>query len=322
MANRGKQELQFEDDETKEFVSQLNYLLDVGFPNEVVQTMMHFYSEECFNKESIVEDLEDIEDSQITGEVQSKHAWIVDEKLQEFYLKTRQALGLDDKPKAETLPIPTADQIDYTLSKEEHEKYRQAYRAHCHCLLPMDHNGADDRALLTAMAIGRKNRIPLLQNIADTYCRVRINEYLQNQQSDLQPSAFCKKYEFMKTLAKSNKEKADVLESALQSFHKRICPKMEFSALLRIDDSLSDFFSYTTAVIRTIHNVVKTKEGLPPFQVFIVSMFYVDRVLCTSVSLYVILSAKPHHLTISMSDELHLGRFLDHSQGHRVRNVF
>ena len=141
------------------------------------------------------------------------------------------------------------ENISYKLTERKLEQHYSDYLQYCSNLLPMHHTGRVDRALIRAMAAGRENGTSLLQHIADTYCRARINEYARNSTVDLSSTLFCNKYKYFKTLQEAD---ATALTSALHSFHKRICPTIEISSSSRIDDSLPMFFKYTAAIINNI----------------------------------------------------------------------
>ena len=258
-------------EEMKEYVQGLEYLTTVGYTKEHVKTLKNYYKEQEYDVDGIKEDLDKLEDSLVLDEIKRKNPDWDDNRVEDFYNKVRQALGLD--PKAYTAAqdaIPQSkikpENISFQMTKEKLEQHRDDYRQYCPNLLPMDHIGQAEKSLIRAMATGRENGVPFLQNIADTYCRARINEYIRNSTNDLQPTAFCHKYKYFKTLKPGD---SSAMQHALNSFHKRICPKMEFSSLLRIDDSLPVFFIYTAAMIRSIEQMVRKSQAgtLPPFQV-------------------------------------------------------
>ena len=126
---------------------------------------------------------------------------------------------------------------------------------------------------MTKEPLASKNNTPLLQNIADTYSRIRINQYLNDKRSDLKESEFSLKYDYFRKLKRRNEKKnAEYLQSALQSFHKRICPKIQFQSLVKINDKIEDYFEYVSATIKFVYNVVQQQDALPPFQVMYVSI--------------------------------------------------
>eukprot|EP00484_Ammonia_sp_Unknown_P022425 CAMPEP_0197053780 /NCGR_PEP_ID=MMETSP1384-20130603/27939_1 /TAXON_ID=29189 /ORGANISM="Ammonia sp." /LENGTH=666 /DNA_ID=CAMNT_0042486723 /DNA_START=2037 /DNA_END=4037 /DNA_ORIENTATION=+ len=159
------------------------------------------------------------------------------------------------------------DHIDYHLTQSELNSHKKVYFRQCSRLLPLDQRTGDE-ALLRVLSIGRKNNTPLLQNIADTYSRVRINDYVNKHNVDLKESEFALQYSYFRKLKQLNENRnAEYLQSALQSFHKRICPKIQFKSLLRINDSLPAYFEYVSATIKFVHNVVSQEDALPPFQI-------------------------------------------------------
>eukprot|EP00485_Elphidium_margaritaceum_P000038 CAMPEP_0202690744 /NCGR_PEP_ID=MMETSP1385-20130828/5637_1 /ASSEMBLY_ACC=CAM_ASM_000861 /TAXON_ID=933848 /ORGANISM="Elphidium margaritaceum" /LENGTH=678 /DNA_ID=CAMNT_0049346035 /DNA_START=44 /DNA_END=2080 /DNA_ORIENTATION=+ len=164
-----------------------------------------------------------------------------------------------------------AESIDHTLTPYEWQAHKQAYAEQCTRLLPSDQRNGDE-AMVRALAIGRKNKVPLLQNIADTYSRVRINEWcnskLQANPSELSEAEFFMKYKYFRALREHNQtHTVEYLQSALHSFQKRICPKIHFKSMLKINDSLPEFFEYTSAAIKFVHNSVQQHDALPPFQI-------------------------------------------------------
>eukprot|EP00486_Rosalina_sp_Unknown_P012314 CAMPEP_0201582732 /NCGR_PEP_ID=MMETSP0190_2-20130828/89694_1 /ASSEMBLY_ACC=CAM_ASM_000263 /TAXON_ID=37353 /ORGANISM="Rosalina sp." /LENGTH=608 /DNA_ID=CAMNT_0048023275 /DNA_START=18 /DNA_END=1841 /DNA_ORIENTATION=- len=270
-----------------EFWNKLNYLLTVGYKEDVIKSFKDYCLDEVFDEDSIIDDLDDVLDSSIIEHLQGIYNWN-DKKLNDFFLKLRQALDIDPKPpkpkeeqknhnngfhrKPSNKPMPkplyvSAHHIDYNLTQEELNDNKDIYFKQCARLLPLDQRTGDE-ALLRVLAIGRKNHTPLLQNIADTYSRIRINQYLNDKRSDLKESQFSLNYDYFKKLKRRNEKKnAEYLQSALQSFHKRICPKIQFTSLVKINDKIEDYFEYVSATIKFVHNVVEQQDALPPFQI-------------------------------------------------------
>eukprot|EP01084_Bolivina_argentea_P049278 90648_1 len=263
-------------------IEKLKYLLTVGYRQEIINSFEDYCIREVFDEDSVVDDLEELEDSSIMEHLQQIYKWN-DEEIISFYLKLRQSLNIDKINKQdieEKKEITTnnnndnnnklyisAYQIDYNLTEKEFNFHKEIYFNQCNRLLPLDQRSAD-AALLYVLAIGRKNSIPLLQNITDTYSRVRINKYLSNNKNDLKESEFVLENNFFKKMKRRNqKQSVEYLQHALQSFHRRICPKIQFKSLLKINDSLAIFFEYVSATIKFIYNIINQKDALPPFMV-------------------------------------------------------
>eukprot|EP01083_Nonionella_stella_P073653 199374_1 len=246
------------------FVNKLQYLLTVGYTNEVINAFTGYCQDQGFDLDTVEDDLETIQESSIVDHLQEIYDWN-GKKANDFYSKLRQSLDIDPKPAK-----PSAHQIDYALSSSELEIYKKTYLEQCPALLPMQQIG--DEALLRVLAIGRKNGICLLQNIADTFCRARINAFVKKRH-DLKEPQFTSNYHLLKEMTTQNERKnAQYLDSALQSFHKRICPKLQFTNLMfKMKDHLPDYFEYTAALIKFIHKVVRfensRRDALPPFQI-------------------------------------------------------
>ena len=256
-----------------ECLQDLEYLTSVGYTNEHVNTLKNYFREQQYDVDAIKEDLDDIEQCLVLDESREQNPDWDERRVKDFYCKIRQAVGLD--PKAYTAAqnaIPHSkikpENISFKITQRKLEQHHDDYLQYCPHLLPMHQTGRFDKALIRAIAAGRENGTSLLQHIADTYCRARINEYARNSTANLSPTWFCNEYKYFKTLQERD---ATAVKSALHSFHKRICPTIEFASSSRINDSLPMFFKYTAAMINNIKMFVTKGIALPPFQVHFLS---------------------------------------------------
>lgn len=148
-------------------------------------------------------------------------------------------------------------QIDAKIIKETKALYQKQAKS----LITKD----DDKNYFQVLALGRANDMPLLQNLADTYDRMRVNKTVKDN------SDFKEKYQlFSKMRHKKTKETFQTIPA---SFHARGLPEARLDTkLTKIDDDLEAYCEWTKACIQFIKNLLSSNEkeigsGITPFQV-------------------------------------------------------
>ena len=77
------------------FWNKLQYLLNVGYNQDVIDTFKNYCLDEDFDEEAIIDDFDDITDSSISEHLQETYEW-KDRKRSDFFSKVREALFRDD----------------------------------------------------------------------------------------------------------------------------------------------------------------------------------------------------------------------------------
>eukprot|EP01084_Bolivina_argentea_P237524 399172_1 len=146
-----------------------------------------------------------------------------------------------------------------TLNENDLSSIRKLYTKQAKQLLTKN----DDKTFYQILAIGRQLDIPLMQNLADTYSRMKINGHVKNFDD------FKQKYKLLKELKFSRTKHA--MGMAPASFHARGLPESQFNPLIKIHDNLHHFYQYGKSCIVFIQNLVSSSEmevsPLTPFQV-------------------------------------------------------
>ena len=82
---------QDEDNPSQRFWNKLNYLLSVGYKQDVIDAFKNYCIDEDFDEEAITDDFDDITDSSITEHLQETFEW-KNKKRNDFFLRVREAL--------------------------------------------------------------------------------------------------------------------------------------------------------------------------------------------------------------------------------------
>ena len=134
-----------DDDDTnpsQRFWNKLNYLLTVGYNQDVIDTFKNYCLDEDFDEEAITDDFDDITDSSITEHLQENYDWN-DKKRNDFFFKARQALDIDEKPHRNSLyshsdgsdKIPEIEQTCKAISeyyKSMNKPYNKKFSKYCY----------------------------------------------------------------------------------------------------------------------------------------------------------------------------------------------
>ena len=78
------------------FWNKLQYLLYVGYNQDVIDACKQFCLDQEYDEEGIIDDFDDIGDTSITENLQEMYHWD-DRKKNDFFLRVRQALDIDVK---------------------------------------------------------------------------------------------------------------------------------------------------------------------------------------------------------------------------------
>ena len=117
-----------DDDEnpSQRFWNKLNYLLTVGYKQDVIDAFKKYCLDEDFDEEAITDDFDDITDSSITEHLQETYDW-KDKKRNDFFLKVREALQTSGLS-----PIEATDQALKRYYKSENvNTYNKNFINYC-----------------------------------------------------------------------------------------------------------------------------------------------------------------------------------------------
>eukprot|EP01084_Bolivina_argentea_P135595 238914_1 len=141
------------------------------------------------------------------------------------------------------------------------EDIKQLYTKQAQSLLTKN----DDTDLYRVLALGRQHDLPLMQNLADTYSRMKINGRVQDLKD------FKEKYKLLSELRVPSTR--NTFEMAPASFHRRGLPETQIdpAPLIKIDDDLLQFYRYGKSCITFISNLLASSNSgqvpLTPFQI-------------------------------------------------------
>eukprot|EP01084_Bolivina_argentea_P026865 49949_1 len=149
----------------------------------------------------------------------------------------------------------------FKLPDKQKEQYAKLYSD----LTPaIYHSGtAKDDAFLTALIVGRLNRVEYLQHLFDLYMRASVEKYKEDE-GVLSIADWAKDNKYF---AKLDSTTSELAQAATKSFSARICPRLLFNTTTRIQDSLEDTIRYIWTAAQLVKKLAHAEEDPTcPFQ--------------------------------------------------------
>eukprot|EP01084_Bolivina_argentea_P260078 439081_1 len=159
----------------------------------------------------------------------------------------------------------------FKLEEKELDVIKKTYREQCPTIYTQEWEL--DKGLLTLLAVGKKKGFDYLMHLVDDFNRWRVDNMSKNSKDFKSTNNWIKNHRHFIQLENVNvggESYATMASSAVNSFNKRVCPKLEFSGGLCINDSLERTAHYicdaSTFVWNLVETANKSKTGLCPFQ--------------------------------------------------------
>eukprot|EP01083_Nonionella_stella_P102311 290959_1 len=151
---------------------------------------------------------------------------------------------------------------------------RETYKKQCGALYT---NAWEiDECFLTMLAVGRKYKFDYLLHLVDDFNRWRIlNQGLDKADSTEEWAAEHRHFQQLSKITTSVANQSvnykELATRAVDSFSKRVCPKLQLRPMCKIDDELDIIVDYFAAAVswisRLIRQANRAKEIICPFQV-------------------------------------------------------
>ena len=153
-----------------------------------------------------------------------------------------------------------AFELDFEVSNEYIDETKQLYKEQLANLVVPD----EQKCLWHSLALGRKNNLPLLQLIFDSYSRGRTDLYLRTKKS-------LELREWMKdTLGNLFPEKQlQILKAGTGTFSARYASAICLPATEKICDKIEDFAACISGASSFIRTLISKEFISPPFQVIL-----------------------------------------------------
>jgi len=162
--------------------------------------------------------------------------------------------------------IPEFSQTFFDVDDEQIEEIKALYKTQCPVLW---NSGMDkDQTFLRILAIGRKHKFEYLQHLVDDYFCGRH----KNIESGFAENKWCKDHKHFKQISNFPKNKGskftpyEIAIGAVKAFGARAVPKLLFSNIIKIDDSVEINVKYMAAAIDWIGELIAGKQLVCPFQ--------------------------------------------------------
>eukprot|EP01084_Bolivina_argentea_P213358 362376_1 len=136
--------------------------------------------------------------------------------------------------------------------------------------------GIKENDLMYFLAVGYKNNgYPFLTNVVDSFTRDRIVQKYEKKDENnfaFTTAKWVKTNPYTQNLAKKSKRLVNKLESGVVAYCNRISPKIQFTHLYKINDSIREISEYILATIQFIGKLLRIdisdEQALPvaPFQ--------------------------------------------------------
>ena len=123
----------------------------------------------------------------------------------------------------------------------------------------------EQRDLWRTLAIGHKNKIPLLLWVIDSFIRDRLNYYIKHHRI-LQLSQWVLNFPTLKILSKLT-TRQQVIQSAMQIFFHRYSGMIQLPVYEKYNDSIKAFIDYIVEATNFIRKILDNDNIEPPFQV-------------------------------------------------------
>eukprot|EP01083_Nonionella_stella_P129181 391795_1 len=161
----------------------------------------------------------------------------------------------------------------FTVTKEDREEVRAIYEAQCAKLY--NNTWEADNGFLTILAIGKKHSFDYLLHLVDDFTRWRI-QYPDktdhtSQWAEGHPH-FKQLLNISQTIGNKSIKYKELATGAVDSFSKRVCPKLQLQPMSKIDDDLETIVYYIKEAVNWVWSLatkreVKEKQLICPFQV-------------------------------------------------------
>lgn len=151
-----------------------------------------------------------------------------------------------------------AFELDFEVSNEYIDETKQLYKDQLTNLVVPD----KQKCLWHSLALGRKNNMPLLQLIFDSYSRGRTDHYLKTKKN-------LELHEWMKnTLGNLFAEKQlQILKAGTRTFSARYASAICLPTMEKICDRIEDFAACISGASSFIKTLISKELISPPFQV-------------------------------------------------------
>ena len=255
---------QKEEDDNKETLDELltrieNYLTNIAsYTSEDAKILRIACETNGFDIDIVKDDFieQDVNSNTILDDNDIKAKFTSDEAREKLYNDIKNAI-LSREP---VYNIDSILNMDVTkIEKDKINEIKALYKRQASSLV----HTSDDKNYYQILALGRENDMPLMQNLADTYARMKINNHISSQ------AEFKEKYALLNKIR--NKKTKQTFEIAPASFHARGLPEARLKPIIKIDDDLETFYEWGRSSIQFITNVIRSKDNeiasLTPFQV-------------------------------------------------------
>eukprot|EP01083_Nonionella_stella_P040158 109150_1 len=169
-------------------------------------------------------------------------------------------MATDAKEKEEDVPTDEL-LLDFELNKKDVQQTKDIYCAQCNGLKNREHQ----TSLWNLLTIARKNRLPLLPLLIDSFTRDSLKYFLKHNET-LQLNQWVEKYPTVKALSK-DKTHHQMVQAAIATFCHRYSSLMHLPFIELYDDSIEEFTQYIIECTTLINKILDSDGTSCPFQI-------------------------------------------------------
>lgn len=168
--------------------------------------------------------------------------------------------------------FPEIDANFFNVDEKTMDETIKLYSDQCAAIF--DAGMINDKAIIEMLAIGQKNGVQYLQHLADMFCRDRIKYHLQTlkikcRALDITQWSGIDSKHFNK-IRKIAPGKEELVRASVNSYFKRICPKLLLAETWRIRDSCEECSNYVCSAVLWVYRMATSRKECCPFQSLVI----------------------------------------------------
>eukprot|EP01084_Bolivina_argentea_P135574 238875_1 len=144
----------------------------------------------------------------------------------------------------------------FVLSRDDLETTKKKYMEQCPIIFK-----AQERTLKEILAIGLKNDFAYISYLVDAYQRDR----MMSDGNDMTAATWCKESKYFKKINSRSKQKAHIIQSAIETFMKRVVPRFHWKSSTKIQDEIKPIMKYIASAASFIHVIAQNQKQILPF---------------------------------------------------------
>eukprot|EP00484_Ammonia_sp_Unknown_P029668 CAMPEP_0197043950 /NCGR_PEP_ID=MMETSP1384-20130603/20119_1 /TAXON_ID=29189 /ORGANISM="Ammonia sp." /LENGTH=535 /DNA_ID=CAMNT_0042475327 /DNA_START=35 /DNA_END=1642 /DNA_ORIENTATION=+ len=273
----------------QQLFAQIEKAVGQRYPAAVAKFCTNYYVQETFDEDGVRDDINDCDyeqggdssaviDALAESEFKASFASTAQQKTIARILKN----AIANPPKfpdddAKEASFNGLEDLKWTLQKSEPKAAKDIMQQSC----PGKFETDKDQAFMDVLAVGKKNNVPMMIWLFDTYSRYRLNQFYLNGQV-VQTLDFHSKYHLFRWLQTKSKRLVPKLESAISSFERRLCPTVSLTKPVSlIEDDINKYADYFIAMQEAVSSLVKNQElGAAPCQI---DLWIIPKGVCSGI---------------------------------------